>query len=330
MKTVNIKILFLSVLFSFAIINADAQQPAEQKIAILPFSSSGIDSVSVQTAESILNLELSRQQGISVIQLKQSADSMSFVDCMDSKCAIEIGKKAGADKVVGCKLAALGNKIIIQYFLVDVKAGKEILLDQLTSATVEDLETVMKRIAKSVYDLIPASEDASVGNILKGESTNPLRRASRKNVGLSFGYLYPQNGYDDNSRSFVVDLNLDYELQDYAVGMMFGIRQGFAMNVYGEYLVSEKDICPYIGGAFGFHWVSHDNPTTVMITNPANNNTYTSANQNNLRSDGFELSAITGLRILHTYNFQVLLNLEFIYSLNDYHDSAIVFTIGIL
>jgi len=329
MKAVNFKILLISILISLAFIKIHAQQPAAQKIAILPFSSSGIDSVSVQTAESILNLELSKQEGVNVIQLKRSDDDINFVDCMDSKCAVEIGRKAGADKALGCKLAALGNKIVVQYFLVDVKAEKEILLDQLTSATVEDLETVMKRIAKSAYDLIPASEDASVGNILKGESVNPLRRASKKNVGLSFGYLYPQNGYDGEVRSFVVDLNLDYELQEYAVGMMFGIRQGFAMNVYGEYLFSDKDICPYLGGAFGFHWVSHDNPSTVMITDQTGNTTY-SSNPNNLRSDGFEFSAITGVKLLHTYNFQVMLNLEFIYSLNDYHDSAIVFTIGIL
>ena len=49
-----------------------------------------------------------------------------------------------------------------------------------------------------------------------------------------------------------------------------------------------------------------------------------------LRSDGIELSANTGIRVLHTYNFQMIFNLEFIYTMNDYNDRAVVFTIGIL
>jgi hypothetical protein len=36
------------------------------------------------------------------------------------------------------------------------------------------------------------------------------------------------------------------------------------------------------------------------------------------------------MRVLHTYNFQLLFNLEYIRTLNDYNDGAIVFTIGIL
>jgi TolB-like protein len=328
MKTLAAVAFILSFYF-LSFTQIFAQNQSVPSIAVLPFSSNGIDSISAQTAESILILELTNRTKLNVISLTPNNDSLYYSGCMDSKCAAEIGKKIGAAKVLGCKLAALGNKIIVQYFLVDAMSGKEEILDQITSTTVEDLQTAMKRIAQSVADSIPASQDAAVGTVLKDESKTPLRRTARKNVGLSFGYLFPQNGYDNQGKVFVVDLHLDYEIQDYAVGMLFGIRQGFAMNIYGDYLFSQKDICPYLGGAFGFHWVSHSTSFEPIMSNSGSGTYYSNSNSNN-RSDGFEITANTGLRILHTYNFQILLNLEFIYTLNDYNDSAIVFTIGIL
>ena len=327
MKTLAAVTFILSFYF-FSFTQIFAQTQSLPSIAVLPFSSNGIDSISAQTAESILILELTNRTKLNVISLTPNNDPLYYSGCMDSKCASEIGRKIGAAKVLGCKLAALGNKIIVQYFLVDAISCKEEILDQITSTTVEDLQTAMKRIAQSVADSIPASQDVAVGTILKDESKTPLRRTARKNIGLSFGYLFPQNGYDNQGKVFVVDLHLDYEIQDYAIGMLFGIRQGFAMNIYGDYLFSQKDICPYLGGAFGFHWVSHD----AIITDPISGYNGSGSYNNNVnkRGDGFEITANTGLRILHTYNFQILLNLEFIYTLNDYNDGAIVFTIGIL
>jgi hypothetical protein len=200
------------------------------------------------------------------------------------------------------------------------------VIDQSTATNVEDLEMLMKRIAKSVVDRAPIDKNVEVGKILVSESTEPLRRASRKNFGISFGYLYPQRGYDNSDRIFVADARFDYELQDYAVGMLFGIRKGFAMNLYGAYLFSRTDLCPYLGGAFGFHWVSHDD---LIVNFGAQPSAYM-VNQTNPRSDGFELTGSAGIRVLHTYNFQLIFNLEYIYTLNDYDDGAVVFTIGIL
>ncbi len=325
MKLLKSAISIFIILFLSIIENIAAQDTTLQKIAVLPLNSNGIDNVTIQTAESILNIAIAKQNKMEVIPLTKSMDSISIFNCMESRCAVEIGKKVGASRVLGCKLSALGNKIIVQYFVVDVKSGKDVLIDQITAATVEDLQPVMERIALSAIDLSTVSKNAEVGKIYQEESEEPLRRSSRKNIGLSFGYLYPQNGYDNADKSFVVDLHLDYEIEDYAVGMLLAARKGFAMNVYGDYLFSRKDICPYIGGAFGFHWVSHEAP--VYNYYPYTNNTIS---RNDKSSDGFELSLNTGIRILHTYNFQVVLELGYTFSFNDYNDQAIVFTIGIL
>jgi hypothetical protein len=314
---------FLFIYF-ISITTANGQDSLYSGIAILPFHSNGIEPVYIETAESILQIEISKFGRMKVISTKHTKDALSDEVCVDSECALEIGKELNASQVLGVRLSALGEKIITQYFLIDVSAGKEILIDQVTATTIEELETVMKRIASSVVNVRPAGKSVEVGTILEAESEESLRRTSNKNIGLSFGYLYPQNGYDNDERSFVANLHLDYELEEYAVGMLLGIRKGFAINIYGDYLFSKTDFCPFIGGAFGFHWITHSDFYEPYYINDVY------VEREAKRSDGFEITANAGMRILHTYNFQILINLEFIYTINDYDDTAIVFTIGIL
>jgi hypothetical protein len=296
------------------------QQAAPLSIAIMPPHANGLDSVSVETADMILRTEIGKLGTMDIVSSKRTRDALGGAVCIEIDCALDLGKKLNASQVLGCRFSALGEKIIAQYFLVDVLSGREILVDQATARNVEELEMVMKRIASSVVNLAPMDKSAEVGKVLPTEASESLRKTSRNNFGLSFGYLYPQYGYDNSDRSFVVDGRFDHELEDWAVGMTVGIRKGFAMNLYGSYLLSRKDLCPYIGGAFGFHWVDHIDYLTASY-GPARPNS---------RSDGFELIGNVGLRVLHTYNFQMLFNLEYIFTINDYNDRALVFTIGFL
>jgi hypothetical protein len=309
----------LAILNCIMLVALIGQVTEPSRIAILPLHANGIDSVYIQTAESILRTEIGKLSTMDIVSQKRTRDALEGTVCIENECALEIGKKLNASQVLGCKLSALGEKIIVQYFLVDVSTNKEILIDQVTASNVEDLEMLMKRIAKSVVDREPVEKSAEVGNIYSTETNEPLSRASRKNGGLSFGYLYPQNGYDNSDRSFIVDGRFDYEIEDWAVGMLIGIRKGFAMNLYGSYLFSKKDLCPYLGGAIGFHWVSHEKYYGMY-----------SPNQSDRKSDGFELIGHAGIRMLHTYNFQLIFQLEYLVTLNDYDDRAIAFTIGIL
>lgn len=297
------------------------QEPVA-RFVVLPLHGSGIDSVAIQTAESILRTEISKLSSMDLVSARRTLDAAGGTPCAESDCALEIGRKLDATEVLGCRLSALGEKIIVQFFVVSVPEHKEVLVDQATASYVEDLDLVMKRIARSAVDRKPIGKSAEVGNIVASETVEPLRRASRKNFGFSFGYLYPQSGYDGGDRSFTVHAQFDYELENYAVGMLFGVREGWAMNLYGEALLSPTDFCPYVGGAFGFHWITHnDHPQYNLqgnvIRQPG-------------KGDGFEITGNAGLRVLHTYNFQMIFNIEYIYTLNDFDDKAVVFTIGIL
>ncbi len=261
MRTFFIKTLLVFIALTMIV----CAQSNNSRLLILPFDANGINPVYVETSESILRVEISRLSKMDIITEGRTAEILNGSKCYTTECAVSIGKEAGADKVAGCKLAALGEKIIVQYFLVDVSTGKPVLMDQLSAVNLEDLDQVMKRMASNIVENKSSEQNVQVGNIVQEETAEPLRRSSNKNIGLSFGYLFPQDGYDEDEKSFTINLHLDYEMEELAVGMLLGIRDGFAMNVYSDYLFTKTDICPYLGGGFGFHWVSHQQTSYIAI-----------------------------------------------------------------
>lgn len=304
------------------VISIHAQNPSQRKIVMLPFVSNGIDYQSTKTAESILRLELSKYSKVDIISERKTIEKTNDNECYDEDCAIEIGAELQADEVLLCKLNILGEKVIVQYLLIEVKSTKKILVEQASAIGVGDLETVMKRVAISVVNKNSFQENAEVGNIVAKESEESLRRSSRYNFGVDFGYLFPLEGYDNDDKSFTVNAYFDHEIEDYAVGLMAGARNGFAMNIYGNYLFSRTDVCPYIGTSLGFHWVGHSYSGYY--------DEFGNYLQKEREAHGIELGFKSGIRVLHTYNVQLFVNVEFIMIFNDFNDKAIVFTFGIL
>ena len=171
----------------------------------------------------------------------------------------------------------------------------------------------MKRVAISVARQTPFNSNQEVGNIVQQESIESLRQKARYNFGVGFGYLFPIHGYDTDKKSFTLNAYFDYELQDYAVGFMLGARKGFAINLYGNYLFTKTDVCPYLGGSLGFHWVYNHSDENRYYFDP---------NPNNKDEDGIELGFEAGVRLLHTYSFQLFIKGEYIMTFNDFNDKA--------
>ena len=302
-----------------------AQETIQKTTVVLPLISNGIDLASVQTAESILRMELSNEKKLNIVSEKKTLATLGNEDCYDEECAKLIGEQLNAEQVLLCKLNPLGEKLIVQYQLVETSTGKNILSERATATSVEDLDAVMKRVAISVSNHSPFNSNQEVGNIVGQETIESLRQKARYNFGVGFGYLFPSVGYDmDKEKSFTINAYFDYEVKDYAVGLMLGARQGFAINLYGNYLFSKTDVCPYVGGALGFHWVSQHSQSYSYDYG------YYDSNYSDKDGDGIALGLQTGVRIFHTYNFQIFIQGEYIMTFNDYNDKAFVFTIGIL
>lgn len=283
-----------------------------RRIAILPSSSLGVDSVTVKTADLLLYQEFSKQDEIEVISRQTVQEAIGSSICLEVECAVEIGKGTGAEEVISCSLNRLGRSIIVQYMSVDVNTENILIADNVTSVSVEDLESVIKRVCLSIMRRKPVDQTAEVGAIISDDNKSIRRRQAHPYAGFTFGYLYPQQGYDGKDRVFTVDFRSGFEMEKVAVGAQLAVRKGFSANIAVSYLLTRTDLCPYLGGAFGFHWVNHKD------------------DDNGKKSDGFEFVAHMGLKAFRTYNFQVLLNLDYAVTLNDYNDRALIFTIGLM
>jgi hypothetical protein len=307
----------LSILIIFSLNTfVNAQESTSKKIILLPLISNGVDFNSVQTAESLLRMELGNQNSLNVVSEKKTLNTLGNDNCDDEDCAKIIGEQLNAEEVLLCKINILGEKLIVQYQLVETSTGKNILSESATAIDIEDLDAVMKRVAISVANQAPFNSNQEVGNIVKQETIVPLSQATRFNFGVGFGYLYPASGYDnEKKKSFNINAYFDYEIKEFSAGLMLGARKGFAINIYGNYLFSKTDICPYLGTALGFHWVAHEGLF---------------AYDDGKDGDGIELGLQGGIKIFHTYNFQIFIQGEYIMTFNDYNDKAFVFTIGIL
>lgn len=314
----KIQIFFL---FLFPLIIISAQVKTDYKLAVIPISSKGVDELSIQTAESILKLEIERQSSINIIRKREINNALQS-DFDDIECAIDVGKRIKAEKVFFCKIYPLAANLILQYYLYDLNENKAVLIEQTNALELEDLETVMKRIAHSIITETPFSTGAEVGTVVGTETTPYLKKSSSYNFGLTFGYLFPTYGYnDEKEKSFSLNAHFDYELSNYDIGLMMGARNGFAINLYGHYLFSASDFSPFVDTAFGFHWVSRSTSYDYVFRQILDANK---------QSHGFEFVLSSGLRLFRTQRFTIISNLEYLITFNDYNDRAIVFTIGIL
>ena len=292
-------------------------------LAILPFSTTGMSGETIQTLETLLRQDLNQTEKYSVIPESQTYEASGEKACSEIRCAVEIGKKLSAQYVVLGSLTQLGEKVIFHYQLVNVPSAQSVFSDEVSAPHLEDMDVVMKRVATSIVSGQPVTQTAKVDNIMEAETETPRRRAARGYWGIDFGYLYPTNGYDDDDRSFTMDLRIGREINQIAVGTLFAGRKGFSANVYASYLFTKTDICPFLGGAFGFHWVNHKE--YEEYSDP-----YVYEGENKKSTDGFEFTGNGGIRLFRTYDFQILLNFDYIVTMNDYNDQAVVFTIGML
>jgi TolB-like protein len=308
MKRVLFAVAFLSLGISSILY-------AQERLAVLPLTGSGIDVSTQETTYILLVSEIRRLQKYEVIPESEIKALLADRSCAESACAVEIGKQANASKVVFGSLNKLGKKVILQYTLMDVSTGETLLSDDLSALRVEDLDQVVKRVATSIVQQIPAAKTVEVGLVTAQESQETNTRKANSSWGIAFGYLYPNKGYDNVDRSFVWDFRSLYEMRHIAVDALLGARKGIALNVGVMYIPSFKDFSPFAGIGVGFHGVSHDS---------------SSYDQTDKHGDGFEFLIKGGLLAFRTYDFRVIANVEYSITLSDYDDRAIVVTIGVM
>ncbi len=229
--------------------------------AVLPFVPVGMDSITARVASGLLLSEL-RAQGIAVVDKWDVAPTESPQDA---------ARLAGSDveMAVYGSLSQLGNKILAEVNVVKVATSEIVYNDRLTSQSTEDLEAVMRRLAKGVATGKKMSETVTVESVTAAEAQTPRRRASFSSVGLKVGYLWPmEDSWGGMTKMTVVDFVYRYETAKWELEIvpLSGFRIGTTeengafdwvlFDFSYHYFLTVTDISPYLGGGLGFHSIA--------------------------------------------------------------------------
>lgn len=312
------------VILLLLLFNTGFSQQIKTRFAIAPFLNNGLEPSVVNTIETLFRLEFQKYDTITVISHEATSTVFANKNCFEKECAIAIGKELKADMIVICQLLILGQKIVVQYSCYNVQKEITTINDQVNSANVEDLDMVMKRVVQSILSSVTYSKTAEVGNITEDEKKEILSRSTRKFYNFNFGYLFPDRGYSTNERSFSMDFRAGGEIDNYDYGIQLLARDGFGVNIFGSYLITKKDVCPYLGAGVGFHWILKEQAEIQYNTNG------NVVSRKDKKGDGIELLLNGGLRLFHTYNFRIIINMSYAFTFNDFNSRGYTFTVGFL
>ena len=306
------------------------------KVGVLRFKGVGVDK---ETADAVAELLTSDLAGYGHQVLNPAAIDAAageVVECYEAGCAAEVGFKAQVERVIFGSVSKLGEKHIIQASVVNVSTREVIWSGSLAAKTVDDLDTVIKRIAKAIAEGKKVEEGAEIGMITDQEiKTESKRKEGFYLIGGGFNYALPLSGYAGAGSLMGLTLYNWFETKLLTIQLNWSVLWSLNADPYDttgnasvmdmgmgdlsvDYMFNKGDISPYIGGGVGLHMVNFVSGTY----NPAANM-------------GLNLMAGGGVALLRTYDFHLFIdarysiNLANIAGYGNPHQS-IKFSIGIV
>lgn len=283
------------------------------KYGVLHLKPVGVSYATVETVASLLASDL-----INYGQTVLNPDAMdaavgSELKCYESECAADAGVAAKVERVILGSVSTLGEKHIVQVSVVDVATREVVWAGSLAAKTAEDLDTVVKRLAKSISEGKRAEETVEVELVTGEEEKEPMRKRVFHTFGTTAGMVVPLDGYAGTSALF----NLGW-LYWYETPRLVAEVAGYATfpgNTEAAqawefcpvefsllYMLSKRDISPYLGGGIGFGGLVIETDEPYLDTETAY---------------GMTLNAGGGVVFMRTYDIRFILDARYHINLAD-------------
>ncbi len=290
----------------------------KERLVVFDFSSIGIEESAVKTVGQLFRYEFNTLEKFDVIERHEMVELLGDTIQVSNKSdALKRAIIFEADKAVLGEINALGTKIILTAMIIDVLSGTLEYSQTTSSLSLEDLETVIKRLVASLAERKPLEETAEVEKIMEKETIEPKRRSSFYTFGIRFGHIEPFAGFA-GAREGRIELGLTgwYEAPDFMAELAWTFNSPWMTFEY-DYeafsdqrveislirLLSRKDISPYFGAGLGIHWVS--------VSSERYDDYYGYYYSHHQSGTGFGANMQAGLVMFRTYDFRLLLNLRY-------------------
>ena len=318
------RIVVVAVALMAAIGPHAAHAQPDSRMLVLPFRSVGVSDATAHVSRELLMGSLG-DMGLEVVAddsagapLPQGAEA-----CSEPACAASLGRDHGVSRVVYGSLSQLGGKIIARLSVVRVGEAAPYYRDQLTSASEEDLDRVMRRFAEGIASGRPNSDRASVESVTQAETLTPPRRATRRGAGIRAGFLFPTgNSFGGADRLTNLHAVYRYELDNVQIetSTILGFSWGDGnldwtlVDVSVSRLFGTQDFTTYLGAGLGVHSVTVDRRELVTYTYPGvPPYTYTYQESHQQTETAPTIDLIAGIMALRTYDLSLNLELRFHY-----------------
>jgi hypothetical protein len=249
------------------------------KYGVLHLKPVGVSYATTETVASLLASDLTNYGHTVLNPDAMDAAVGEELECYQSECAADAGALASVERVIYGSVSTLGEKHIVQVSVVNVMTREVIWAGSLAAKTAEDLDTVVKRLAKSISEGKKAEETVEVELVTAEEGKEPMRRRVFHTFGPTAGMVVPLDGYSGAGALYNLGWLYWYEtprlVAEVAGYFTFpgDVESGTAFEVCPIefsllYMLSKKDISPYFGGGVGFGWltVESDEPYTYTET----------------------------------------------------------------
>ncbi|MGD8979435.1 MAG: hypothetical protein PVH23_05150 [candidate division WOR-3 bacterium] len=280
---------------------------------VLHLKSVGVSYATTETVASLLANDLTTY-GHTVLNPDAMDEAAGeILECYQSECAADAGAIAEVERVIFGSVSTLGEKHIVQVSVVEVATRKVIWAGSLAAKTAEDLDTVVKRLAKSISEGKAADATVEVELVTAEEEKAPMRRRVFHTFGTTAGMVIPVDGYSGTSTLYNLGLLYWYETPSLvaevaAYGTFPGNFEGGTAAEFCPvefsllYMLSKKDISPYFGGGLGFGWLTVETDDPYYDTETAY---------------GITLNAGGGLVFLRTYDIRFIVDARYHINLAD-------------
>lgn len=238
--------------------------PADRTLAVFDPVGIGVDTPQLQAVGELTRDEFAKL-GYRVIPRAGMPDGT----CADELCAAEKGKALGVREAVILKLSKLETKILVLAAIVDVQSGRVEFSERATGASLDDMDAVSTRIARSLSDRIPYEQTITVATVTQHDAREVAREKAFFTTGLRLSSLIPTGGsYAGATNLWGAEWVNYYEVRQYSIEAALGVRGNNndpkvrTSEVYadlgGYYYLRDKDVSPFLGAGIGLHEVGVD------------------------------------------------------------------------
>jgi hypothetical protein len=231
---------------------------AAERVALLPATGSNVNEGYLSSSTDVLRAHLERTGKFQVAIVQSPAPpgvEPTWTQAAESARAIQ------ADLAVTLRIARLGGSGLVRLAAYRPD-GSVVHTDELTAATPEDLDTVLRRLADGLAAGKPAAAVAQIDTVTQKESAPHLKMEATNVFGLRFGGAYATDGGPDgngawmagggifwlyDARSFLAEVTFDIMGNDFGDDLV-------SLGIGAYYPFSRDNTSLYVGGGLGYSW----------------------------------------------------------------------------